>query len=319
MAFREIKIRVAQYTGLSDSDANDLALLRQLVNEAAKEVYNSGDLPGSLAEAVFVIDTNYQFALPMETSNIRGFRQYESQQKLSLVNMAERYETNPWYRDWERYRVKADSPIQYDIANAGTLTINAAVADSGVITITGSAVGRSRVSETITMDATSKTTTNQFTAIHSITSGAPRSYDYDIVDVDGRVLATLANNALRTCYQILLLSNYPWSQISTTLNVEVLYKKAFQPFVNDGDEFVVTGFDDAIYYQFQSNWDSTRKGDEERAILAQQKSQSVRDGEVANRIQKQPDSRIVFKAQAGQRVMKQIRYGNIGPSHYFRP
>lgn len=319
MSFRDIKIRVAQYTGLDASDANDLALIKQLVNEAAKEVYNSGDLPGSLDEAVFTLDQNYQVALPYLASNIRGLRQYQSQARLALTNMSERYQQNPWYRDWERFRIKSDSPIQYDVVNAGTLTITAGAADSGTIVITGSTISSNRISETIVMDAAAKVTTNQFTAIHSITSPARRTYDYSVVDVDGVVLAVLANNALKTNYQVLLLSNYPWAMVSATQTIEILFKKAFYPFSEDGDEFVAPDFDSAIYYKFQANWDATRKGDEERALLANAKSDVVRDGEVANRVAKQPDSRIVFKPTTGQRVQRNMKFWNTGPKDYYRP
>lgn len=319
MSFRDIKIRVAQYTGLDDSDTNDLALIKQLVNEAAKEVYNSGDLPGSLDEAVFTLDQNYQIALPYLASNIRGLRQYQSQARLALANMSERYQNNPWYRDWERFRIKQDVPIQYDIINAGTLTITAGAADGGTLVITGSTLSSNRISETVLMDASVKTTTNQFTAIHSITSPARRTYDYNVLDVDSRVLAVLANNSLKTNYQILLLSNYPWASVSETQTIEILFKKAFYPFSEDGDEFVASDFDAAIYYKFQSNWDATRKGDEERSLLADKKSAQVRDGEVANRVARQPDSRIVFKPTAGQRVQRSLKYYNTGPKDYFRP
>lgn len=323
MSLKNIKIRVQQYTGLDPTDANDNSLMLQMINEAAREIYNKGDIPGSLDEAVFNLDPTYQIAVPNFAANVRGIREYYSHAKQSLTSMAERYLDNPWYRDWERYRIKANSPIMHDVDNAGVLTISVTggvLFDSGVITITGSTIASARVTETVTMDAATKTTTNQFRTIHSITSSVPRTYDYTVSDLVGTVLAVLPNNESFTNYQVLLLSSYPWSVVSTTQVMEILYKRAFIPFVNDGDEFISPGYDNSIYFKFQSNWDSSKDGKEERSMLAEAKAMDVMAGEVNDKTAKQPDSRVIVRPSAGMRIQRRMKRGiPLTPYNVFRP
>lgn len=320
MAFKQLKLRVEQYTGLQASDATDLAIVQQLINEAAKEIYNTGDLPGLMDEAAFTFDPNYQIAIPTFSANIRGMRDYNNRNKQPLTGMGENYGNDPWFRNWERYRVKANSPIQQELSVASVLTLTqGGTPDGGSIVITGSTVNSSRVSETVVMSANSQTSVGQYVTIHSITSPAMRTNDYNVFDANSVLLASLPNNQLSTNYQVLLLSNYPWAQNTTTQTVEILFKRAFVPFVNDGDEFPAPGYDDAIYYAFQSNWDSMRKGDEERSALAAQKAAMLLGAAESNEAGKMPDARVVFKPVAGRRMFDAIRGFCNGPKDYFRP
>lgn len=320
MALRDIKVQVQQYTGLDDNDPNDAALMLQLINAAALEIYNTGDLPGLLDEAVYTLDPTYQVAIPNVAANIRGIREYYSQQRYSLVNPSERYQNNPWYRDWERFRIKTNSPIMRDIANAGVITITTQAADNGVVTIIGSTAGSSRISENVTMDAVTKNSVAQFRTVHSITASVARTYDYIFSDIASNVLAILPNNEYKTNYQVFLLSNYPWAGPNLpTQTMEFQYKRAFVPFVNDGDEFPAVNYDNAIYYKFQANWDALRKGDEVRAGMAEVKSNAVLAGEVRDKTAKEPDSRVIFEPSSGQRLQRKLKYMSLTPYNIFRP
>lgn len=320
MSFKQLKLRVEQYTGLQTSDATDLAIVQQLINEAAREIYNTGDLPGLMDEAAFTFDPNYQIAIPTFSANIRGMRDYSSRAKQPLTGMGERYGNDPWYREWERFRVKANSPIQQEVSVASVLTLTqGGTPDGGSLIITGSTVNSSRVTETVVMSANTQTSVGQYVTIHSITAPAMRTNDYNVYDANGVLLASLPNNQLSTNYQVLLLSNYPWAQNLTTQTVEILFKRAFVPYVNDGDEFAAPGYEDAIYYAFQSNWDSMRKGDEERSALAAQKAAMLLGAAESDAAGKMPDARVVFKPVAGRRMFDAIRGFCNGPKDYFRP
>ena len=92
-------------------------------------------------------------------------------------------------------------------------------------------------------------TENEFIEVSSITKTEPSQCDITVEDADGKLLARLANNELSSVYQIIDVSELPWSTASgSTLDhyVEILYKKALPTLVNDGDEFPAIGYDDIV-------------------------------------------------------------------------
>jgi hypothetical protein len=143
-----------------------------------------------------------------------------------------------------------------------------------VVNISGSSADSSNISETVSMDALTKNTVNQYNDVRSFTKTTVNQYNVTLSDIDGNAISYIANDKLKALFQIVDISTSPWypSTTSTTLGwVEVLYKKALTWMSNDNDEFPVTGYDNIIVNKVLQLW-SEEKGDIQAAMAYMQKA-----------------------------------------------
>ncbi len=256
----------------------DAEYLSSWINRAAKEVYESTDLPGSLREQVFKVWPNKQISLPQYVGELRAIREFYYYDKIELNDMRPRYNYNPWPQIWRRWRLKNPKPIMTDIENVSPLTITIPIAEPLVIvSIVGQTDNSNRIQENITMDAVSKTTTNSFIDIISITKNIPSTNNISIVDIDNIEISNIANNILAVTYLIADVSELPFVGESPYGEkfVEVLYKERLGLLINDSDEFPCVGFDDVIVYKALELWTSQQQGNELRAAAYFQKAAQV--------------------------------------------
>jgi hypothetical protein len=286
---KDILIRCALEPGISVATAAEKAWLRTKVNEGARDLYQSSDLSGSLREQVFDINpTGNQISLPWQVGEIRAARYYDSGRKIPLHDMRPRYHTDGWAESVYDiiWRVKTISAIASQLVSATRLTVSIPKAESSDfrVAIVGATTNSNRVEEQLLFVAgeTSKETTNVFSPVRPdcidfIGKSGPTTYDVTIADANNNVLAVIPNNLESTRYTVIQVHPRRLSEAQTESCqcIEVLYKHTFFPFVNDYDEFVCAGYDEAIYWNFVLNWNASQPGMEQRVILASAKIQDV--------------------------------------------
>lgn len=237
---------------------SDRSIALSYINRAAKEIYKSLEADAIMREVTLVVPTNQQVTLPPYIGHARGMRQVPICTGLNYgwgynFPMNEigspRYLSNAWKDKWTGWRLKGKVPLSTSITNASllTLTVSATETPNVEVVITGSTTNSQRISETVTMSATSVATTNSFATIDSIVCVDFRTYDITISDASGNELAILYNSEKQTRYLLVDVSQYSWVWYSDCPSlVEVLYKAKFYNFINDTDEFAAEDYEEAI-------------------------------------------------------------------------
>lgn len=280
----DIKQFAREIVGLPESDD---ALLRY-INRAAQELYDSHDLPNSLWEAFFTFGTQTQLiTLPWYVGDIRGVRRHQYSNKIQVVDSRPRYHYSPWVQPLDQWRIIGNTPLTVSQTQAGTLTVTIAVAESTAFTvrIRGQTTTASIASETLTFPAgaTSQTTTIQFTqpapfGIVAITKSRKTLTDVTITQSsDALEIARIPNCMLEASNRLLQVHDGEFNTaFGTDELVEVLFKWPFIPLDADEDMFLGTNrYDQAVVWKLREIWHSTRKGEEEIAMLAAAKCRDL--------------------------------------------
>ena len=259
--------------GLNPKSTNDRSILLRFLNEAARELYVQSDMVGSQMEQVFKVNGDQTIALPSYVGHIRAIREYNSKIPWSINQMRPRYNQFNWTDMYRNVRLKNRQALMSSITNQGPVQILPVPngVDGLVVTVTGSTPTATSISEDIT---TGDFTKNDFLDIFAVKKNEVTDYDVSLLDVDGKILTVIPNNELSALYQIIDVSSCPWlNQTSSALDhyVEILYKQSLPIFLNDGDEFPASGFDDVIVNKILQLW-SEEKGNTELAQAYDQKA-----------------------------------------------
>ena len=108
MSVEYILDRFGKKVGMLPSDTSQRALLLDYLNEAAQELYEQSDMPGSLEEAEFYVQGDKTIAMPSDVYTIREIREKGSNHDMwETVPLTERYRENNWSADHNKFRVKA--------------------------------------------------------------------------------------------------------------------------------------------------------------------------------------------------------------------
>lgn len=230
------------------------AMLVRKINRAAREIYESQDLPGCLKEIVFNVGSNSVIALPSYVGELRAVRGRDMKEKVELKDMVPQYKYESWGEINRVWRLLGKSPIKKSIITAAGLTVTIPVveATSIIVTVIGETVTSKRRSESITITAGNLTATGAvaFLDVHSIVKNRVTTYDVTVKDSSNNELSVIPNNELSSSYILVDVSAIPSAGSSTnTRQVDVLYKQNLLPLANDDDEFPCPGFDDAIVYK----------------------------------------------------------------------
>jgi hypothetical protein len=266
MALKDILSRFGFKVGLNPNDTDQRTVMLRFVNEASRELYAQADPPNSLMEQVFKVNGDQTISCPSYVGPIRGVREVDSQVTWSINKLRPRYNQFNWPDSWRNLRLKNTQALMATVTNqsVGVITVTAVENPPVVVTVTGPIQGATSISESITMDAISKQTTNSFLSYTAVKKDRINGYDVTLSDIDGTVLTVIPNNQLAAEYQILDVSICPWLAVSTnTLEhyVEILFKTANYELSNDADEFVWgKKYDDVIinkslqlYFEEQNN------------------------------------------------------------------
>jgi hypothetical protein len=286
MALKNILDNVARDLGY-DVETQRVLML-SYINSAAKEVYESQDLPGCYREITVEVVPELTASLPYYVGELRAMRERSTRAKIELKEMAPRYSYNSWPELWRSWRLVKKSPIQRAIKHAAS-PITFTIAEVEIvplnITITGATLNSARVSEVVTILVGEKSVNalNNFTEVHSITKEATNIQNITVTgfDSDGVTVITLAvipNDRLFSVYTIVDVSQLPVSgdvQGRNARYVDVLYKEPLFVMFNDGDEFPCEGFDDAIVAKTCELVYSGKDGGGDKAIGFYQKTNEI--------------------------------------------
>ena len=113
MSVEYILDRFGKKVGMLPSDSNQRALLLDYLNEAAQELYEQSDMPGSLEEAEFYVQGDKTIAMPADVYAIRGIREKSGGNDVwESEPMTARYRENSWETDHNKFRIKGYSALQ---------------------------------------------------------------------------------------------------------------------------------------------------------------------------------------------------------------
>lgn len=224
--------------------------LLRLANKAAKQMHKELECNKIHREVTLVVPRNKVVSLPAFIGELVGMRMHTNDLPFDLHSIGQpRYTSNTLQYRFKNWRDLSEQPLHTLLSVNGqlTLTCSALETTNVAVKITGQTDKGSNVQESITMDATSKTTTNIFGPdINSIYCPTlSRTFDITILDANGIEVAILPTYDSKTRYKIVDVSNIFWS-IDTTNDeslIDVCYKVNRTNLVNDADPFY-TGQDD---------------------------------------------------------------------------
>ena len=265
MALNYILTQVGNKIGKNPALDGDRKVMLRFVQEAARELYAVSDMAGCYDEQYFKVNSNQTIELPDYVGQIRAMRESETIIAIKLSQMRPRFNQIPWPDEYRTWRILGLQTLQTTLKNQSELVLGVSQVENPpvVVNISGSSDGSAMISESVTMDAITKTTVNHYNDVSSFTKNTVNSYNIILSDIDGNQISYLANNKLKASFQIIDISTAPWfPAIASPLLgwVEVLYKRALPWFSNDNDEFPAVGYDDVIvngvlqlWYEEQGN------------------------------------------------------------------
>jgi len=276
MSAKYILTQYAKETGQPITSSSQRANSLVRINEVAKELWDSQDLPGSLVEQVFDMDfTLKEITLPYYVDQVRGVRHYNSRTRVKANDTRPRYHTNAWTQPLLSFRIKQIIPIGHSITNEAPLTVELSDVNSEEFSvyIKMSTSTRTSVVEKVTFPSgtTSAITVNaptSFPGIKNIEKDRVTDVDLVVKDSNGVVLAAIANNELQSRYTLIQVVDETVIFVQTDPCYELLYKVSFSPFFNDYDVFPVEKYDDIIIWKSVENFWKKKPGGKEQADAA---------------------------------------------------
>jgi len=256
MGLKYILERFAQKTGVPCIDYNGVTAETEqrdyalgFINEGAQELYDAADHVGTMEELIMSMNPDTQLALPSYVGKLRAMREFNTYIPWKLSTLRPRYHINSWpQQNYRNLREKGTIPIGRSVSNSAPPTVIVTEIETPPveITIIGSTLTAGRISETVIMDALSKTFTKSFIEYETVSKNRINNVDVLIEDVDGVELAIIYNHELTSSYKLIDLSEYNITNVGTDLTFEILYKKKLKLFRNNSDEFPVPDFDNVI-------------------------------------------------------------------------
>lgn len=246
-------------TGRDYLQSSQKAILTSRVNDAAKEIYESQDLEGSLDEQVFDLAVNSQLvALPWYAAYPRGWRYFDGRMSFKSNDIKNRYNDGIGDEVWVyNFRSIRYSPISRDLTNETRLTFTLASAESVEfnIKIAGSTSISERITDTITFPVGTLSVSSILTfktPIFSIIKSIPTSYNITVTDAEANEIAFLPNHRTRSYFHIIqILDTETLPVYTTNAGVEILYKLRFNKMNELYDEFLYGDtYDKAIFWKY---------------------------------------------------------------------
>lgn len=248
MALKYVLHNLGVKMGLNPAQPSERDVLLRFVNEAAEELYDSFDPPGSLLEDTWKVNGDQTITMPYYVGEVRGIRESASWASWHINQLRPRYNQFNWGDCWRNVRLKNTQCLAATVTNqsVGVLTVKAVEEPPIVVTIAGKTVDSAESNEIVVMDAVTKNTIHQYLDYTLIAKDRVSLYDVTLSDVDGKFLSMISNIMLEPAYQIYDVSSCPWIQQSTSVvdhYLEILFKKALPWFENDSDTFPAQKYD----------------------------------------------------------------------------
>ena len=322
MSVEYILDRFGKKVGMVPSDTSQRALLLDYLNEAAKELYEQSDMPGSLEEAEFYVQGDKTVAMPTDVYAIRGIREKAGNNVMwDAEPLTSRYRENNWDTNYNKFRVKGYSPLKVSLPTSITGAANSTnklvvrwygvtttdddyevvvktdYSEAYLLSVPGTAVAASGSTGTATLaninvpfkDIVSFSRTYKPTT----TVGVAQLIDYADNSI---VYAEIPSNSMESRYLIVDVSEFPFSSSAAeddSHTLQILYKKALPRLQNDTDEFPAPGYDDIIVSKCMELF-LEEQGKMEEAILHDRKASRSLARKQAD-LERGQEQKIIFK------------------------
>jgi hypothetical protein len=275
MSVEYILDRFGKKIGMVPSDTSQRALLLDYLNEAAQELYEQSDMPGSLEEAEFYVQGDKTVAMPTDVYAIRGIREKAGNNAVwETEPLTARHRENSWETKYNKFRVKGYSPLKVSLPTSITgaanssnklvvrwygvtttdddyeVVVKTAYSDGYLLSVSGTAVAASGSTGTATLANINVPFTDivSFSRTYKPTTtiGVAQLIDYADNDI---VYAEIPSNSMESRYLIVDVSEFPFSSSAAeddSHTLQILYKKALPRLQNDTDEFPAPGYDNIL-------------------------------------------------------------------------
>ncbi len=285
---RELAIELGSNIGLDPKTEAQAAVLTSLICAAAQEIYTQTDLPRSLVEEVFSVDTDptERVSLPQRVGELRAVRVPNG--KITLHDIRPRYNDYPWPKEsCFVHRILGESAICRSIDNAISLYL-VPTEGTHTVTVIGSTDTSAELHVTYQADGTPDIEDVNWTDIAYILQSA--EIDTDTVlrvgDANGLEIARINAQTKYSRYLEIQLDERARSTPVTQHNFrcfDILYKPTFKPLVKDTSVFQLSGYDQPIILTAMKNYRIGKLGDTATADQIQAaKVHAVRADELLN-------------------------------------
>lgn len=260
MILTQLIQRVARETGLPATTAAGIQDITDLINDAGQQLWDQTDLPRSLLEEVFTIDTADpvpRITLPSRVGELRACRDYFS--KILLHDQRPKYNNFPWPGDnLYTFRILYESPICRSIDNSIGLYMAPVPNWAGPLSvdISGSTVDAEEYHASFDVNGEGTAQGVLWTKITAITKSAVTPVDvvlYEGDDNTGAEMARLGTYEERAKYTVVELYERPYmdnQQLPVSSRpIEILYKPPFRPLLTDSSSFQLEGYDHVLVYE----------------------------------------------------------------------
>lgn len=263
---------VGKKTGQNPSDATERLMIADLVNAAARALYDEVEIPFFVKEATFTATPDAVLVLPTYVGHIRAMRQTDTRVPYTLRDLFSRYQHGTLTQAlWFSWTVLGHRALNVSSLPAGALTLTIAIAEPSIsVTVVGPTATAARAVQTLVMDATSKSVTTAFTRIDEIFKSAQSTGNINLVSGGTTTIATIPNHHLKSEYLHVDVSQYPSNTVSG-LSMDVLYKETLPYMYADDDEFADGTWDDVLINKCIGLWCEDNALPEE-AILRDRKA-----------------------------------------------
>lgn len=317
MPLKDMLFTVGRRTGNTQWRTDPIAkeFLRDLINEAANEIYESIDVQDYMRETVIELQTGQVVSLPSDLGVLRGVRRHDTIDHWSLMPNQVAYHNNGWKYENNLFKSQAVKPLKQNITSEGILTLTVSEVESVpvIVTIVGSNSNSSRITEEVTLNATTVNTVNTFETIESITKTQPNVFDITIKDTASVEISVIPNFYLASLYRHVEVLEFVFqSDISTRpICFDIIYKPRLIPLWEDNDPFMIPDFDSAVSTKAIALHFEDQEGKETKAILLANKSKKLVDNKRVDRLTSQTRPIDI------QRRVPYIRRSNIRASSPF--
>lgn len=280
MALRNILQNLAKDFGFDLNSSVDVSSLTDDVNTVVRDIHNSRDWPlrHSVRERlVNVGDAEQVVALPSHVGKVLAVRIPDTFDDIRLKGFEDRYLRQSWQPPFIEFRDKEMSAIKTEILTYGplTLTFSAPLTVAVNVKVVGATNDADRVVEVVAcaVGADSFQTTNSFKDIESIKKSVACNANLTITDLNDVELAVIPNHKLSSNYKLMQVLE-PDYTLGQDRIVEVLFKLAWQPFVELDHTYYGTEDYDTGFYFLTKAFIMQRMGD----FSAQDYAMAKREG-----------------------------------------
>jgi hypothetical protein len=312
MALAYVLNQAGAKMGLNPSQPSDRLVLLRFANEAAEELYDSFDPEGCMLEEAFKVNGDQTISMPMYVGEVRGVRECASWISWHINQMRPRYNQFNWVDSWRNIRLKNIQALAATVTNTsvGVITVTEIENPPIVVTVSGSTETARNIGESITMDALSKQTTNQYNDYNLIAKDRVNNCNVTLSDVDGKLLSIIPNDCLEASYQIYDVSVCPFLNQNTSQQsnyLEILFKKTLPWFQNDSDQFPAQKYDNIWVNKILQLW-KEEQDDAQGALMYDGKATRSAARKKVNR-NESTEEKVAVVANPHDTLLPRIRGG----------